>query len=79
MIERLFSEETLYGEPVYRQTAAQIEKLRETLKNQMDDREKGMLGQLEALYIRQSSAMLKDAYTDGFSAAVKLLLEAMQR
>ena len=57
---------------------AQIAKLRETLKSQMDSTETTLLGQLEALYIRQNSAMLRDAYRSGFSAAVKLLLEAVR-
>jgi len=79
MIEQLFNEEQQYGEPAYSQASAQIVKLRELLRNQLDEAGKARLGQLEALYIRQNNAILKDVYTDGFSTAVKLLLEALKR
>jgi len=78
MIEQLFNEERQYGEPMFSQTAAQIEKLREEIRAPMDDAGKERLNQLEALYIRQNSAILKDVYADGFSTAVKLLLEALR-
>lgn len=78
MIELLFNEERPYGGPSASYMTEQIAKLRETLKSQMDSTETTLLGQLEALYIRQNSAMLRDAYRSGFSAAVKLLLEAVR-
>ena len=77
MIEQLFNEERQYGEPVFSQTTAQIVKVRESVRTKLDDAGKAQLGQLEALYIRQNSAMLKDVYAEGFSTAVKLLLEAL--
>lgn len=77
MIELLFNEERQYGGPAANQMNEQIVKLRETLNNQMDSTQKALLGQLEALYIRQNSLMLRDAYKSGFAAAVRLLLEAV--
>lgn len=77
MIDQLFDEERQYGGPAACQMTGQIAKLRETLHNQMDSTETTLLEQLEALYIRQNSLMLRDAYSSGFSAAVKLLLEAV--
>ena len=79
MIEQFFNEERQYGEPVFSQTAAQTASLRAALKDRLDAEGQTMLSQLEDQYIHQSSAMIKDAYADGFSAAVKLLAEAMQR
>ena len=79
MIEQFFNEERQYGEPTFSQMTAQIVKVREAMRTQLDDTGKARLGQLEALYIRQNTAMLKDAYADGFSTAVKLLLEALRR
>ncbi len=78
MIEQLFNEERQYGEPVFSQMTAQIVKQREALRNQLDAAGKARLGQLEALYIRQNNAILKDVYADGFSTAVKLILEALK-
>ena len=78
MIGKLFNEERQYGEPVFSQTTAQIIKVRETIRNELDDAGKAQLGQLEALYIRQNSAIVKDVYAEGFSTAVKLLLEALE-
>lgn len=78
MIEQLFNEERQYGEPTFSQMTPQITKAREAIRNHLDDAGKARLGQLEALYIRQNTAMLKDAYADGFSTAVKLLLDALR-
>lgn len=77
MIELLFDEERQYGEPEASQMTGQIVKLRETLKSQIGTTENALFEQLEALYIRQNSAMLRDAYKSGFSAAVRLLLEVV--
>lgn len=78
MIEQLFNEEKQYGEPTFSQASTQIVKIRETLKAQLDAKGNAQLGQLEALYIRQNNAIVKDVYADGFSTAVKLLVEAMR-
>ena len=77
MIELLFDEERQYGEPIFSQTTAQIVKVRESIRTKLDDAGKAQLGQLEALYIRQNNAIVKDVYAEGFSTAVKLLLEAL--
>ena len=79
MIEELFNEERQYGEPVFSQTTAQIVKVREAIRTKLDDAGKSQLGQLEALYIRQNNAILKDVYAEGFSTAVKLMMEAVKR
>ena len=75
MIEQLFNEERQYGEPVYSQITAQITEVREELSSQIDDAGRVQLWELDSLYNRQSSAMLKDAYAEGFSAAIKLMVE----
>ena len=79
MIEQLFNEERQYGEPTFSQTMAQIVTIREALRNQLDDAGKARLGQLEALYIRQNNAIVKDVFTEGFSTAAKLLVEVLRR
>ena len=79
MIEQLFNEERRYGEPIFSQTTAQIVKVREAVRTKLDDAGKAQLGQLEDLYIRQNNSILKDVYAEGFSTAVKLLLEALER
>ena len=79
MIEQLFNEERQYGELIFSQTTAQIVKVREAVRTKLDDAGKAQLGQLEDLYIRQNNSILKDVYAEGFSTAVKLLLEALER
>ena len=79
MIEQLFNEERRYGEPVYSQMAAQITEVREELSSQMDDAGRAQLWELDSLYNRQSSAMLKDAYVEGFSSAIRLMMEVLRR
>ena len=53
--------------------------MREAVRTKLDDAGKAQLGQLEALYIRQNNAILKDVYAEGFSTAVKLMMEALKR
>lgn len=79
MIEKLFNEERQYGEPIFSQTTAQIIRVRESVRNKLDDTGKEQLEQLEDLYIRQNNAIVKGVYAEGFSAAVKLLVEALDR
>ena len=79
MIEQLFNEEKQYGDPVFSQTTARIVKVRKAVRTKLDDAGKAQLGQLEALYIRQNNAILKDVYAEGFSTAVKLMMEALER
>ena len=79
MIEQLFNEERQYGELIFSQTTAQIVKVREAVRTKLDDAGKAQLGQLEDLYIRQNNAILKDVYAEGFSIAVKLMMEALKR
>lgn len=79
MIEQLFNEEKPCEDPVYKESTAQINKLWQQLRERLDEDGQALLDQLEFLYIRQSGAELRDAFADGFSTAVKLLLEAIQR
>ena len=79
MIEKLFNEEQQYGEPIFSQITEQIIRVRESVRNKLDDAGKEQLEQLEVLYIRQNNAIVKDVYAEGFSAAVKLLVEALDR
>jgi len=79
MIEQLFNEKWQCVESTSSQTAVQIAKQREAIRTQLDDAGKARLGQLEALYTRQNDTILKDVFADGFSTAVKLLLEALKR
>lgn len=78
MIGKLFDEEKRYGEPIFSQTTAQIVTVRESVRERLDDAGKAQLEQLEALYIQQGQAIEKDVYAEGFSTAVKLLLEALE-
>ena len=79
MIEHLFNEERKYGEPICSQVAVQIAEVREELSGQMDDAGRAQLWELDSLYNRQSSAMLKDAYVEGFSSAIRLMMEVLRR
>ena len=79
MIERLFDEERTYGGPQHSKAAAQINEVRQLLMGHLDSEGQALLEQLSDLYIRQSGLELKDAFAEGFSVAVKLLAEALDR
>ncbi len=79
MIEQLYNEERQCKEPAYIEATAQIPEIRRRLTERLDADGQILLEQLEALYIRQNNAILKDVYADGFSTAVKLILEALKR
>lgn len=79
MIERLFDEERTYGEPQYSEAAEQINEVRQLLMGRLDSEGQALLEQLTDLYIRQSGLELKDAFAEGFSVAIKLLVEALDR
>ncbi len=75
MIEQLIDMERTRGDPEYSKLAKQIAQINEQLSKQLN--QKGMK-QLEALtdaYMRQETAVLRDAFTDGFRSAFELMLE----
>lgn len=79
MIERLFDEERPYGGPQRGKAAIQINEVRQLLMGRLDSEGQALLEQLSDLYIRQSGLEMKDAFAEGFSVAVKLLVEALER
>ena len=79
MIERLINPERPYGDPEYSRLSEQITQLRQELITQLDQEGKNRLEQLTDAYLRQESAVLRDAFSDGFWSAVKLVLEFLQR
>lgn len=79
MIERLINLERPYGEPEYSRLADEIAKLKQQLSGQLDQEGMSWLEQLTNLHIRQETAILRDAFVDGFWSAVELILEFHQR
>lgn len=77
MIELLYSEENSRLE--YRAAYRKIERVRRKLQARLDAEGQALLEEFERLYIRQTSLELQDTFADGFSAAVTLLLEALDR
>ena len=71
--------ESPYGEPQYSKLAEQISDLRQRLNGQLDPAHQRLLEQLSDTYIQQGSAMLPDAFADGFWTAVELMLEYYRR
>lgn len=79
MIGRLINPERPYGDPEYSRLSEQITQLRQELIIQLDQEGKNRLEQLTDAYLRQESAVLRDAFSDGFWSAVELVLEFLQR
>ena len=79
MLEKLMNLEKSYGEPRYSQLAAQINDLRQKLNAQLDPEGQRLLEHLSDAYIRQGTAMLPDAFTEGFWTAVELMLDYHKR
>lgn len=79
MIERLMNLERPYGEPEYSKLSAQIGQLKQQLYGQLDQEGKDWLEQLADTFMRQEPLILRDAFADGFWAAVELMLELQQR
>ena len=75
MIERLMDLERPYGEPKYSVLSEETSRLKALLYNQLDQEGMGWLEQLTDTYMRQEDAILRDAFADGFWAAVDLALE----
>lgn len=79
MIERFMNLERPYGEPEYSKLGAQITRLKQQLSGRLDRQGMHCLEQLTDLYTRQETAVLRDAFTDGFWSAVELMLEYQHR
>lgn len=79
MIERLMNLERPYGEPEYSRLAEKITQLKQQLAGQVDQEGVRWLERLSDLYIRQETAVLRDAFADGFWSAVELMLEFQHR
>lgn len=79
VIERLFEEERLCGNPAYNQYAQQIAKEQQILTGLLNDEGQTHLERLTEVYLRQNSTILKDAFAQGFCVAVELLLESLRR
>ena len=78
MIERLFEEERPCDNPAYRQYAQQIVEARQILDGQLDEEGRACLDQLTEMYLRQSNIEIREAFVQGFCAAVELLLESLR-
>lgn len=79
MIERLMNLERPYGEPEYSELAAEIARLKQQLAGQVDQEGAHCLERLADLYAQQETAVLRDAFADGFWSAVELMLEFQRR
>lgn len=79
MIERLIDPERPYGEPEYSILSEQLTQLKQRLYSQLTQEGKDRLEQLTDIFIRQETAILHDAFADGFWTAVELMLDFQQR
>jgi len=79
LIERLIDLERPYGEPEYSKRSQQIAMLRQQLAGQLPPESQKWLDQLTDAYMRQETAVLRDAFADGFWTAVELMLEFYQK
>ncbi len=75
MIEWLMNQERPYGEPEYSKLTEQIVQLKQTLTGQLGQEGIRQLEQLSDFYMRQENAVLRDAFSEGFYAALELMLE----
>lgn len=75
MIERLMNMERPYGEPEYSRLSEQIAQMKQQLCSQLNQEGQNRLEQLTDIFIRQETAILHDAFKDGFWTAVELMLE----
>ena len=78
MIERLMNLERPYGEPEYSKLSVQIRHLKQQLCEQLDQEGKGWLEQLADTYLEQSAVLSESSFTDGFCAAVDLMLDYLE-
>lgn len=79
MIERLLNLERPCGEPEYSRLAEELTQLKQQLSRQLNQEGVHCLEQLTDLHMRQETAVLRDAFADGFWSAVELILEYHHR
>lgn len=75
MIAKLMNQERSYGEPEYSKTAAQIERLRQKLQEQLAPGAQALLEQLIAASIHRENILAEDAFVEGFYTAIEIVLE----
>ena len=78
MIEHLINLECPYGEPEYSKQSEKIAQLKKLLYDQLEETGQERLEQLTDAYMRQETAVLRDAFADGFWSAVEMMLEYQQ-
>lgn len=78
MIERLLDEEIQYGEPEYSQVAKKITELREQLEKNLDADGRKLLEEISDAYIYQGNFLIRDAFEEGFCAAIEIVFEVIQ-
>jgi len=79
VIERLMNLERPYGEPEYSRLSKEISKLKDFLCDKLDQDGRKLLEQLTDVHMQQETAILYDAFSDGFWTAVELMLEFEHR
>lgn len=79
MIKQLVNTERPYGEPEYSKQSAEIARLKKLLCDQLGQTGQVWLEHLTDAYMRQETAVLHDAFADGFCSAVELMLEVQRR
>ncbi len=79
MIERLMNPERPYGEPAYSKFSEQINQLQQAISGQLAPQAKEHLEQLTDMYIRRETAALHDAFSEGFRAAIQLMLDLYRK
>lgn len=75
MLEHLMNEERTYGEPVYSEQAKEITQIRQQVFMQLNAEGRDALERMSDAYMRQETAVLHDAFAEGFWTAVELMLE----
>lgn len=75
MTERLMNMERPYAEPEYSKLSEDISKLKESLCGKLDQEGREWLEKITNTCVRRETAVLRDAFTDGFWTAVALMLE----
>lgn len=79
MIEKLMNPEHPYGEPQYSRLSEQINQLQQSISAQLPLQNQKQMEQLADAYIRRETAVLHDAFADGFWTGLELMLEYYQK
>lgn len=78
MIERLLNLEHPCKDPGYNSQQKQIAQLTQELSERLDETGKIQLNQLTDAYLKQEAFLLKDAFLDGFCAAIELAIDCLR-